>query len=136
MRGQISLEPVVLLAATAAIAVAVGWYIYTTWASLVRPVPNLAILSATYYQNGTLVLTALNPGTAPVVQISSIALEGERCSHVDVNGTGGGALPMAKGAVVVRAQCPVRAPPGTTLRGQVELSVGTTYPFTAEVASS
>jgi len=135
MKGLTSIELAILLAIIIVIAVAVGWYMYTTFVasttSQAKLIVSAAILSSTTKQ---LNLTVTNPGPAATVTITSVYVNGTSCT---ISGTTSGTTTIAAsaGAVTVKATCNNLGTlvPGTTLNGYVVLSTGTTFPFVATV---
>ena len=131
MKGLASIELAILLAIIIVIAVAVGWYMYTTFVasttSQAKLIVSAAILSSTTKQ---LNLTVTNPGPAATVTITSVYVNGTSCT---ISGTT--TIAASAGAVTVKATCSNLGTlvPGTTLNGYVVLSTGTTFPFVATV---
>ncbi len=132
MRGLTSLEIAIIVAIILVIAVAVGWYLYTTFAASTTAQARLSVSSAEF-SNGTLTLYVINPGPADVT-IQAVNLAGQSCS----GGSGGdftiGNTINAGDAGTLVAECSgVTAQPGTTLQGTVITTAGTSFPFTAVV---
>jgi len=131
MKGLTSIELAILLAIIIVIAVAVGWYMYTTFVasttSQAKLIVSAAILSSTTKQ---LNLTVTNPGPAATVTITSVYVNGTSCTP-----SGTTTIAASAGAVTVKATCSSLGTlvPGTTLNGYVVLSTGTTFPFVATV---
>ncbi|WP_148678651.1 sodium:proline symporter [Thermoproteus uzoniensis] len=160
MKGLTSIELAILLAIIIVIAVAVGWYMYTTFLGATQAQAKLAVTSAVFKSNAnppTLVVNVTNPGpsSAPV---QSVTLSGTTCSITQVidvtasmsssGGTSGSASTSstitATGGVYVippghvasiQASCSVSATPGTTLQGVLILASGGSFPFVATVTS-
>ena len=137
MKGLTSIELAILLAIIIVIAVAVGWYMYTTFVasttSQAKLIVSAAILSSTTKQ---LNLTVTNPGPAATVTITSVYVNGTSCQLISGGQTVSTTTVAAStGAVTVKAKCDNlgTAVPGTTLNGYVVLSTGTTFPFVATV---
>ena len=132
MKGLTSIELAILLAIIIVIAVAVGWYMYTTFVASTTSQAKL-IVSAAVLNHATnrLNLTVTNPGPAATVTITAVYVNGTRC-NVDSNNQ---TITASAGAVLVRATCKSlgTAVPGTTLNGYVVLSTGTTFPFVTTV---
>jgi uncharacterized protein (UPF0333 family) len=134
MKGLTSIELAILLAIIIVIAVAVGWYMYTTFVASTTSQAKLIVSAAILRTNGTLYLTVTNPGPAATVTITSVYVNGTSCT---ISGTSGATTTIAAsaGAVTVTAACSSLGTlvPGTTLNGYVVLSTGTTFPFVATV---
>ena len=134
MKGLTSIELAILLAIIIVIAVAVGWYMYTTFVasttSQAKLIVSAAILSSTTKQ---LNLTVTNPGPAATVTITAIYVNGTPCTLSGGQTTT--TVAASTGAVTVKASCSNLGTlvPGTTLNGYVVLSTGTTFPFVATV---
>ncbi|MFB6489648.1 MAG: class III signal peptide [Thermoproteus sp. AZ2] len=133
MRGLTSIELAIILAIVIVIAVAVGWYMYTTFIAATSGTPRLSVVGATYYSGtGSLYLTVENPGPVATAYISAVYLQGQSCGTPSPS-----AIPQASGVMVVTASCSAGlAAAGTSISGQVVLTSGTTYPFTASVQAS
>ena len=144
MKGLTSIELAILLAIIIVIAVAVGWYMYTTFLASTSSSPKLQVVSATYYTNTTLEITVINPGPVNNVGISAIYLSGVQCSVSKVGSTAvaSGQTPTVPigGPTTITATCesstggPISNEVGTQLSGQLVTTAGTTFPFTAVVA--
>ena len=139
LKGMTSLEIAIIVAIVLIIAVAVGWYLYTTFIASVTAEPRLNVVSAEIVvsgSTGTLRIIVSNPG--PVnVRISSIEVAGNTmtsftCTIIEGSGSAGllevGAKARCEG--IVPGISPV---PGTMLPGRVILSGGQSFPFNAPV---
>jgi hypothetical protein len=133
MRGLTSIELAIILAIIIVIAIAVGWYMYTVFLAATSGTPRLSIAGATYSSsNGTLTLTVENPGPVATAYIGTVYLAGQSCS-LPATPT---PVPQTAGVTSVVATCGKGlGAPGTSISGQVVLTSGTTYPFTAMVQS-
>ncbi|MGC8583926.1 MAG: sodium:proline symporter [Thermoproteus sp.] len=140
MKGLTSIELAILLAIIIVIAVAVGWYMYTTFVASTSAQAKLIVSQATYYTNGTLSLVVTNPGPAATVTITNVFLNGTACTLLvpsTTSTTTAISLSATAGAQTIKAKCSLpsnKVVPGTTLQGYVVLSTGTTFPFTAVVS--
>jgi hypothetical protein len=123
-----SLEIAIIVAIVLIIAVAVGWYLYTTFVASTTGQPRLNVVSAeingTSSGSPTLRLVLVNPGPVDV-QISSVEIAGQ---VVPVTQT----IPVGN-QVTVTVAVSVSATPGTMLPGRVILSGGQSFPFNALV---
>ncbi|MFN3805156.1 MAG: class III signal peptide, partial [Pyrobaculum sp.] len=81
-RGMISLEIAILLTIVLVIAVAVGWYIYTTFVASVGGQPRLAIITAEIKQDGTFKIVVMNPGPVDV-QVATVEIAGQTATLND-----------------------------------------------------
>lgn len=143
VKGMTSLEIAVIVAIVLIIAVAVGWYLYTTFVASTTGQPRLNVVSAEVYagQQSKLKLTLVNPGPVDV-EIGSVELSGQvyQGSQVNCQGTQQGTVgPVIK--VGGQATCEVTLQQasyvaGTMLPGRVILSGGQSFPFQATVKPS
>jgi len=129
VKGMTSLEIAIIVAIVLVIAVAVGWYLYTTFVASATGQPRLNVVSAeiTGASGGSpqLTLILVNPG--PVnVQISAVEIAG----HVfQVTQT----IDVGQQVTLPITVTGVTATPGTMLPGRVILSGGQSFPFNALV---
>jgi len=130
MKGLTSIELAILLAIIIVIAVAVGWYMYTTFVASTAAQGTLAVSSAQIDTSGSLTLTVYNPGPVGVT-IQAVYVNGKPCDNnlnkqVSVGDT-----------TTVSVSCKdLSLTPGTTVSGYVVLSSGATLPFKATVVTS
>jgi hypothetical protein len=138
LKGMTSLEIAIIVAIVLIIAVAVGWYLYTTFIAAAGGQPRLNVVSAEITNASTspkLTLTLVNPGPVDV-QISSAEVAGQSvqltCNpisgKVQSNVISVGAQAKCEGEVTS-----VTATPGTMLPGRVILSSGHSFIFNAVV---
>jgi len=136
-KGMTSIEIAIIVAIILVIAVAVGWYLYTTFTASTGAQSRLSVASAVFNTTAkpensevNLKIIVSNPGPVEV-SVQSVYLAGTPCS---ANGFG---LPykIPVGSVVtLNMTCSgVSAVPGTMLQGQVITTAGTNFPFTASV---
>jgi len=141
MKGLTSIELAILLAIIIVIAVAVGWYMYTTFLASTSSSPTLQIVSATFNAtNGALNITVINPGPVNKVGIAAVYLNGISCTVQTVNGTAPSStpptVPISKTPIPIGTLCSgINAAAGTQLSGQVVTTAGTTFLFRATVVS-
>ena len=137
MKGLTSIELAILLAIIIVIAVAVGWYMYTTFVASTAAQGTLAVSSAQIDTSGKLTLTVYNPGPVDVT-IKAVYVNGQKCESIS-----GGSGSASSGGVVVNvgattsvtgSGCGSNFVSGTTVSGYVVLSSGATLPFKAVVA--
>ena len=134
MKGLTSIELAILLAIIIVIAVAVGWYMYTTLLASTSSSPTLQVVSATYYtDNGTLKIDVINPGPVNNVKISAVYLNGQSCGTPSPN-----VVPITTNnstPTTITASCgTINVAAGTRLSGQLVTTAGATFLFTAVVA--
>jgi len=141
LKGMTSLEIAIIVAIVLVIAVAVGWYLYTTSIAAFGGQPRLNVVSAEITgASGTspqLKLRVVNPGPVDVkVDYAEVAGEtvGLTCEPVTQNDQ------VQNNVIKVgsQAQCTgqvqrVTATPGTMLPGRVILSSGHSFMFNAAV---
>jgi len=127
LKGMTSLEIAIIVAIVLIIAVAVGWYLYTTFIAAAGGQPRLNIVSAELVGN-ELRLVVINPGPVDV-EIRQIEIAGRVFDRLQTISVGG----RADVTVTVTG---VTAVPGTMLPGRVILSGGQSFPFSAVVKPS
>jgi len=126
LKGMTSLEIAIIVAIVLVIAVAVGWYLYTTFVASTTAQGRLSISNAEFItSDGTLRLFVTNPGPQ-VVTIKTVVLSGVECSLQQIQLNVGDSQ-------WVTATCGVSATPGSMLPGYVVTTAGTTFPFNAVV---
>jgi len=129
LKGMTSLEIAIIVAIVLIIAVAVGWYLYTTFVASTTGQPRLNVVSAELSSGtGQLKLVLVNPGPVDV-QISSIEIAGQVISQADINPN----VIKVGNQTTVTVKVGVSATPGTMLPGRVILSGGQSFPFNAVV---
>ena len=135
-RGMTSLEIAIIVAIVLIIAVAVGWYLYTTFVASTTGQPRLNVVSAEL-SNKTkkLNITIVNPGPVDV-QISAVELAGNITSitavFIGTNTISPYIISVGQQAKIV-AIVSGKYTPGTMLPGRVILSGGQSFPFNAIV---
>ena len=145
LKGMTSLEIAIIVAIVLIIAVAVGWYLYTTFVASTTGQPRLNVVSAEISSTGQLKLILVNPGPVDV-QISSVEIAGKIASGLTcqlATGSSGTVSQASQGSgyvisVGAQAECTgdakdVTATPGTMLPGRVILSSGHSFIFNAVV---
>ena len=138
LKGMTSLEIAIIVAIVLIIAVAVGWYLYTTFVASTTGQPRLNVVSAEISaSNEKIKLVLVNPGPVDV-EIGSIEIAGEvipkdQISIVQsVRGSSGTTI-LVGDQVTVEARVPITTAPGTMLPGRVILSGGQSFLFNAAV---
>ena len=129
LKGMTSVEIAIIAGIILVIAVAVGWYLYTTFVASTTGQPRLNVVSAEMSASkGKLNLTLVNPGPVDV-QIGSIEIAGQVISQdIDPN-----VIKVGQQATVSVSVTGITATPGTMLPGRVILSGGQSFPFNALV---
>jgi uncharacterized protein (UPF0333 family) len=132
LKGMTSLEIAIIVAIVLVIAIAVGWYLYTTFAAAGQQ-SGLVVTSATIYKPGSgdacLILKATPQGAASV-EITSVEVAGNSYTGTDINPrqvTGPTDIRVTLGGLNVAV--------GQVLTGRVVLSSGAMAPFTATVVA-
>jgi hypothetical protein len=121
-----SLEIAIIVAIVLIIAVAVGWYLYTTFVASATGQPRLNVVSAELSSSTReLRLVLVNPGPVEV-QISSVEIAGQVIPATRT-------IPVGNQTTVTVTASGVTATPGTMLPGRVILSGGQSFPFNALV---
>jgi hypothetical protein len=131
MKGLTSIELAILLSIIIVIAVAVGWWVYTTYLATASGSPTLQIVSAQYNSTGNaLTLYVINPGPVNNVGISAVYLSGQQCK------TDNSTVPLSSKPLKIIAECKgISAAAGTRLSGQLVTTAGTAFLFNAVVTS-
>jgi uncharacterized protein (UPF0333 family) len=139
LKGMTSLEIAIIVAIVLIIAVAVGWYLYTTFVASTTGQPRLNVVSAEISaSNQKIKLVLVNPGPVDV-EIGSIEIAGEvipkdQISIVEsVLRKSSGTTIRVGDQVTVEAGVPITTAPGTMLPGRVILSGGQSFLFNAAV---
>jgi len=129
-KGMTSIEVAIIVAIVLVIAIAVGWYLYTTFSSASQQT-GLAIRDVTIQvdkqgQNPYLLLKVAPQGTAQA-QILRIEIGGDVyvCQNLIIDQPYWVVVSLSKSTVTV----------GQTLSGRVILTTGTPIPFTTVVRS-
>ena len=131
-KGMTSLEIAVIVAIVLIIAVAVGWYVYTTFVASATGQPRLNVVSAEIFTNGTVRLVVMNPGPIDV-QIASIEIAGNEVTAFTINGTQSKVIRVGRQATIKSTEGPTGLAAGTMVPGRVILSGGQSFPFNAIV---
>jgi hypothetical protein len=130
-----SLEIAIIVAIVLIIAVAVGWYVYTTFIAAAGGQPRLNIVSAEI-TGDTLKLVVVNPGPVDVkienVEVAGQLVENLNCVRISGN-VDGTVIRVGAQARCTGGVQGVTAVPGTMLSGRVILSGGQSFPFSAMV---
>jgi hypothetical protein len=124
-----SVEIAIIAGIILVIAVAVGWYLYTTYAASVTAQPKINIISAMGYQgNNSIRIVVLNPGPVPV-RVTQVEVAGVPLSITPVD------VPVGHQRVVsvTVPHAATTLVAGTTVTGRVILVGGQSFPFTAAV---
>ena len=126
LKGMTSLEIAIIVAIVLIIAVAVGWYLYTTFVASTTGQPRLNVVSAELSSSTReLRLVLVNPGPVDV-QISSVEIAGQVVTATQT-------IPVGGNRTVTVTVTGITATPGTMLPGRVILSGGQSFPFNALV---
>jgi len=121
-----SLEIAIIVAIVLIIAVAVGWYLYTTFVASTTGQPRLNVVSAELSaSNGQLRLVLVNPGPVDV-QIASVEIGG---TAIPTTAT----ITVGQQTTLTVTVQGLTATPNTMLPGRVILSGGQSFPFNALV---
>jgi hypothetical protein len=138
MAGEISIEQAILLGIIVVIAVAVGWYMYTTFIASVQSGSKISVSQATIDTSGNLMLVVSNAGPAPVAVIIGVYVGNTPCSPKSATGpatiSGTKVSVGTDGTATLTYSCQsFSGVSGTTVQGYLVLSTGATFPFTASV---
>ena len=134
VKGLTSLEIAIIVAIILIIAVAVGWYLYTTFTASATGQPRLSVVKAEIkaYPAPELKIRLVNPG--PVrLEIANIEVAG--VSPTTMSCSGGLVVDVGyeTECTVVYGSGSLTATPGTMLAGRVILRGGHSFPFNALV---
>ncbi|AFA40398.1 Class III signal peptide [Pyrobaculum oguniense TE7] len=135
-RGMTSLEIAIIVAIVLIIAVAVGWYLYTTFVASTTGQPRLNIVSAEFSASDKeLNITLVNPGPVDV-QLSHVELAGKTypissCMSGEQT-IQNNVIKLGQNATCT-ASIDLTLTPGTMVPGRVILSGGQSFPFNAIV---
>jgi len=143
LKGMTSLEIAILIAIVLIIAVAVGWYVYTTFIASATGQPRITIHSAEITVGGgapQLKVRIANPGPVPV-RIERIEIEGATALSPPTCNAITGPVSGLNVGVGGEVECGgalsgFPAVPGTVVSGRVILSGGHSFPFNAAVKPS
>ncbi len=131
LKGMTSLEIAIIVAIVLVIAVAVGWYLYTTYIASVTGQPRLNIVSAEITSSTReLRLIVVNPGPVDV-QINTVEVAGQTVSALSCTPSPVGVGQQSTCTGTVPAG--ITLTPGTMLTGRVILSGGHSFLFNAAV---
>jgi len=121
LKGMTSLEIAIIVAIVLVIAIAVGWYLYTTFAAAGQQ-SGLVVTSTKACTNGKLELNVVPQGAAQVVIVG-----------VDFAGKTITTTITVSSATTVPVDTGLQLQAGQVLTGRVILSSGAMAPFTATV---
>jgi len=129
LKGMTSVEIAIIAGIILVIAVAVGWYLYTTYGASITAQPKINIISVIGYQgNNSLRIVVFNPGPV-ATRITHIEVAGAQIAitPVDLN------IGQQRVVSVTVPSSVATLVAGTTITGKVILSGGNSFPFTAAV---
>ena len=127
VKGMTSLEIAVLVGVVLAIAIAVAWYLYSTFGASIGSQPYLRVTSAVAFGNGTIRVTVINTGSIGV-SINRAEVYGRM-----YNLRGGWIWVGPSGEVTVNIDTGVWARLGSIIHGRLMTDGGHTVPFSARV---
>jgi len=135
LKGMTSLEIAIIVAIILIIAVAVGWYLYTTFIASTSGQPRLSVISAELVASGNnqaqLTVVVFNPGPVDV-QIHSIEIAGTSIDSQHLNCKPGVVINIGQQGTC-EGTVNMGVTPGTMLPGRVILTGGQSFPFNALV---
>jgi type IV pilus assembly protein PilA len=131
LKGMTSLEIAIIVAIVLVIAIAVGWYLYTTFAAAGQQsglVVTSAVINKPSGGGSACLLLKVTPQGAASVEITSVEVAGSTFKGNDLNAT------RVTGPVTVKVTLTgLNVAVGQVLTGRVVLSSGAMAPFTATV---
>ena len=137
LKGMTSLEIAIIVAIVLVIAIAVGWYLYTTFAAAGQQsglVVTSAVINKTDAGSACLALKVTPQGAASV-EITSVEVAG-RSFGKDVISVDGQSKTTVTGPATVTVMLQgLNVAVGQVLTGRVVLSSGAMAPFTATVVT-
>ncbi len=125
LKGMTSLEIAIIVAIVLVIAIAVGWYLYTTFAAAGQQ-SGLVVTSAKACTNGRLELNVVPQGASQVV-IVGVEFAGNSVGTASITPS------TVNSATTVTVTTGLSLQAGQVLTGRVILSSGAMAPFTATV---
>jgi len=125
-KGMTSLEIAIIVSIVLVIAIAVGWYLYTTFSSASQQ-SGITVTEATIYSDGPTLVLRLVPQGAAQVAIARVEVAGKTlsCSGATVSSPGEYQVSLSGLTLAV----------GQVVSGRVVLSSGAVAPFTATVVA-
>jgi uncharacterized protein (UPF0333 family) len=126
LKGMTSLEIAIIVAIVLVIAIAVGWYLYTTFAAAGQQ-SGLVVTSAKACTDGTLQLNVVPQGASQVVIV------GVEFAGTTVTNTASITPSTVSSPTTVTVNTGLQLQAGQVLTGRVILSSGAMAPFTATV---
>ncbi len=135
LKGMTSLELAIIVAIVLVIAIAVGWWLYTTFLATPATQARLQIVSVDLYENGNGRAIIVNPGPANVkIQIIYIqGPSGEIEAEITCTGATDNVLEVGKQYTCTISGGPADLAPGTMVPGRMVTSGGQSFPFNAVV---
>jgi uncharacterized protein (UPF0333 family) len=130
-----SLEIAIIVAIVLVIAIAVGWWLYTTFMSTTGTQARLQIVSVDIYEDGKGIIIVTNPGPANV-KIENVYIQGpggERSADITCTGATGNVLEVGRQYTCRIENGPTGLVPGTMVPGRIVTSGGQSFPFNAIV---
>jgi len=133
LKGMTSLEIAIIVAIVLVIAVAVGWWLYTSFVSSTASQARLEIVSVDIYQDGNGVAILSNPGPANV-KIEAIYIQGPNGeAPATITCSSDNTLTVGQQYKCTIQGAPSGLNPGTMLSGRIVTSGGQSFPFNAIV---
>jgi FlaG/FlaF family flagellin (archaellin) len=130
-----SLEIAIIVAIVLVIAVAVGWWLYTTFISSTGSQARLQIVSVDLYEDGGGKAIITNPGPANV-KIAGVYIQGpngETVATINCAGATDNTLVVGQQYSCTISGGPTGLVPGTMVPGRIVTSGGQSFPFNAIV---
>jgi uncharacterized protein (UPF0333 family) len=136
LKGMTSLEIAIIVAIVLVIAIAVGWYLYTTFAAAGQQ-SGLVVTSAVINKTDTKACLALKvtPQGAASVEITSVEVAGGSFGKDAISVNGKSQTTVTGPATVTVNLQGLNVAVGQVLTGRVVLSSGAMAPFTATVVT-
>ncbi len=132
VKGMTSIEIAVLVAIVLAIAIAVGWYLYTTFGAAVGKEPYIKVVSATAYTWGVIEIVLYNTGSTGAyiwgAEVFGEYIPWDRLRYPDGTHYIG---PSGNLRVVIETGRWIRQ--GSIVQGRLILEGGNYVPFSARV---
>ncbi|MCC6020116.1 MAG: class III signal peptide [Thermoproteaceae archaeon] len=134
MRGLTSMEIAIIVGIILVIAVAVGWWLYTTAGAAMTGQPRLNVVTAEVTADDKmLTLVMVNPGPVDA-QIAAVELAGvSQTPSCTVGKQTSNIIKVGANATCTATFSGLTPAPGTSLSGRVILAGGQSFPFTAIV---
>ncbi len=135
LKGMTSLEIAIIVAIVLVIAIAVGWWLYTTFIASSASQARLQIVSVDLYEdgNGKAIITNPGPANVKIVAVYIQGPGGEVTATITCANAADNVLEVGKQYTCTISGGPAGLAPGTMVPGRIVTSGGQSFPFNAIV---